>query len=170
MLWSMYADPASIYNPINRLLPPPPPADPRLRGGHSSRQPVPPSGASWSLPRAASVLRRICSTLPPPKGPKLCVFYRNLAGMAPAIPPHPDVELSELVQPAAVPSTRAGVRHCPVPVPDFLALHQRNPAQDIGGGADVEARLVPAACGVVEHGHTTALHKPASTLRPLDGE
>ena len=29
----------------------------------------------------------------------------------------------------------------------------------IGGGADVEARLVPAACGVVEHGHPTALHK-----------
>ena len=51
-------DYVTIYNSINRLWPPPPPRDPRPRGGHNSRHPVPPSGASWSLPRAASITRQ----------------------------------------------------------------------------------------------------------------
>ena len=36
----IFADYATIYNSINRLLRPPPPRDPRPRGGHSSRHPV----------------------------------------------------------------------------------------------------------------------------------
>ena len=46
----------TIYSSINRVRPPP--LDHRTRGGHSSRHPVPPSGASWSLPRAASITRQ----------------------------------------------------------------------------------------------------------------
>ena len=49
---------ATIYSSINRVRPPPPPLDPRKRGGHSNHRPVPPSGASWSLPRAASITRQ----------------------------------------------------------------------------------------------------------------
>ena len=36
----IFADYATIYDSINPLLPPPPPRDPRPRGGHSSRHPV----------------------------------------------------------------------------------------------------------------------------------
>ena len=54
----IFDDYATIYNSINRLLPPPPPRDPRPRGGHSSRHPVPPSDASWSLSLTASITRQ----------------------------------------------------------------------------------------------------------------
>ena len=45
----------TMYSSINRVQPPSPPLDPRTCGGHSSRHPFPPSGTSWSLPRAASI-------------------------------------------------------------------------------------------------------------------
>ena len=48
----------TIYNSINHLLPPPSPRDRRPRDWHISLHPVPPSGASWSLPRAASITRQ----------------------------------------------------------------------------------------------------------------
>ena len=56
-----FADYATIYSSINRLLSSPPPRDPRPRDGHSSRHPVSSSDASWSLPLTPSITRQ-CKT------------------------------------------------------------------------------------------------------------
>ena len=74
----------TIYSSINRVRPPP--LDHRTRGGHSSRHPVPPSGASCSLPRAASITRQYaaqstgCRSLGPRCCPSLVVPVPNFVG------------------------------------------------------------------------------------------
>ena len=83
-----------------------------------------------------------------------------------AITPHPDIEL---IKPTAIAGPFAAVSHCPLaatkaigqgwsPVSTHEALYECYSAQHILSSGNIQGGEVGAACSIVEHGHSVALH------------